>query len=461
MFIGLGRGPPGRGPPGRGPSAPARPGARPGTGREAPGIPGLPYPPAGAPGLPGWPPPAGPGAGLPGGACGVAPMPVGVELNGLLPGRGPLGPLGPGCGPPRGGAGVGLVVPPGRAASVPGCCPPDGGRCSVRPPSRCWADGPAPPGTGAAGTGRRGGAAPSCPPRPPACPGPSRRGAPSGAAGPAGAAGAGGSGRRAPGAGGAGRGAAGAWPSAGPPAPRSPGCPLPVNGVAAAGACCPAAPSACGGAVAPRSCGPPAWGTAGAAGPACPQLPAGWRPPACACPAALSAPAASGPNASLSLRTTGASIVEDAERTNSPISWSLTMTALLSTPNSFASSYTRTFATTLLYSARITRTIYPDHHSRSGAGRAPGRRQPAVFIASCSSSAHQLLDLLSARFCVPCSTLPDSPRIRHRRARHPAQRHPAHMLCPYGTGLQIRTDRCSAERPRRAQRALERPPALR
>jgi len=42
--------------------------------------------------------------------------------------------------------------------------------------------------------------------------------------------------------------------------------------------------------------------------------------------------------ASLSLRTTGASIVEDAERTNSPISSSLAMTALLSTPNSFASS---------------------------------------------------------------------------------------------------------------------------
>jgi len=40
----------------------------------------------------------------------------------------------------------------------------------------------------------------------------------------------------------------------------------------------------------------------------------------------------------LSLRTTGASIVDDAERTNSPISSSLAMTALLSTPNSFASS---------------------------------------------------------------------------------------------------------------------------
>jgi hypothetical protein len=43
-------------------------------------------------------------------------------------------------------------------------------------------------------------------------------------------------------------------------------------------------------------------------------------------------------NASVSLRTTGASIVEDADRTNSPISWSLAMTTLLSTPNSLASS---------------------------------------------------------------------------------------------------------------------------
>jgi len=48
------------------------------------------------------------------------------------------------------------------------------------------------------------------------------------------------------------------------------------------------------------------------------------------------------------LRTTGASIVEDAERTNSPSSWSLAMTTLLSTPISLASSYTRTLATSLL-----------------------------------------------------------------------------------------------------------------
>jgi hypothetical protein len=41
---------------------------------------------------------------------------------------------------------------------------------------------------------------------------------------------------------------------------------------------------------------------------------------------------------SINLRTTGASTVEDAERTNSPSSWSLAMTTLLSTPSSLASS---------------------------------------------------------------------------------------------------------------------------
>jgi len=41
---------------------------------------------------------------------------------------------------------------------------------------------------------------------------------------------------------------------------------------------------------------------------------------------------------SRSLRTTGGSIVEDAERTNSPSSFSLVMMVLLSTPSSLASS---------------------------------------------------------------------------------------------------------------------------
>src|SRR5699024_2469189 len=52
--------------------------------------------------------------------------------------------------------------------------------------------------------------------------------------------------------------------------------------------------------------------------------------------------------ASLTRRTTGASSVEEAERTNSPISWSFSRTFLLVVPSSFASSWTRGFATVLL-----------------------------------------------------------------------------------------------------------------
>ena len=65
-----------------------------------------------------------------------------------------------------------------------------------------------------------------------------------------------------------------------------------------------------------------------------------------AAPAPLPPPLAF--SCSRSLRTTGGSTVDDADRTNSPSSWSLVMTTLLSTPSSLASSYTRTFATSLL-----------------------------------------------------------------------------------------------------------------
>ena len=64
---------------------------------------------------------------------------------------------------------------------------------------------------------------------------------------------------------------------------------------------------------------------------------------------------ASGYNAT-SLRTTGASTVDDADRTNSPNSWSFASTSLLSMPNCFANSCTRTFATVLLsWPARLMR----------------------------------------------------------------------------------------------------------
>ncbi len=86
-------------------------------------------------------------------------------------------------------------------------------------------------------------------------------------------------------------------------------------------------------------------------------------------------------SASVNLRTTGASIVEDAERTNSPSSWSLAMTTLLSTPNSLASSYTRTLATSLLYRS----------------GLPPDRRYFMGVLIAYSSSAHRNLDLLPTR----------------------------------------------------------------
>ena len=47
---------------------------------------------------------------------------------------------------------------------------------------------------------------------------------------------------------------------------------------------------------------------------------------------------ATGGNFSRNFRTTGGSTVEDAERTNSPISWSFARTSLLSIPTSFANS---------------------------------------------------------------------------------------------------------------------------
>jgi hypothetical protein len=53
------------------------------------------------------------------------------------------------------------------------------------------------------------------------------------------------------------------------------------------------------------------------------------------------------PYSSLSRRSTGASTVEDADLTNSPMSFRVARTILLSTPSSFASSCTRTFATAL------------------------------------------------------------------------------------------------------------------
>jgi hypothetical protein len=284
---------------------------------------------------------------------------VAVELNGLLPGRGPGrgAPREPGLGDPDRGGPDG--APPGRGPAGLGA-----GAGAVRgaDPAVCDVSSMGTIGTGACGPG-----------------------APAPVPVPAGAAGTGPAGTGLDGAGLAGAGPAGAGPAGTGPAgtgPTAAGRRPAVRSAAAAG------PVACG----LMSCCPALAAGAGACGRAGPGRGA-LRPPFCpsTAPPPGTAPAATAPagvpsdgpdaglgfrdwafgawaeNASLSLRTTGASIVDDAERTNSPISWSLAITALLSTPNSFASSYTRTFATAL----PLVGPAHPDHRGRSGAARAP------------------------------------------------------------------------------------------
>lgn len=130
--------------------------------------------------------------------------------------------------------------------------------------------------------------------------------------------------------------------------------------------------------------------------------------------------------ASVSLRTTGASIVEDAERTNSPSSWSLAMTTLLSTPNSLASSYTRTLATSLLLGPGCVRTVATSWAYSSRAhrvliaistyfqlaeyqGRAGFR---ATLLRCCLSATVGLLDVPAQRLCVERSRGAQRPRKR-------------------------------------------------
>ncbi len=87
-------------------------------------------------------------------------------------------------------------------------------------------------------------------------------------------------------------------------------------------------------------------------------------------------------NDSLSLRTTGASTVEDADLTYSPRSLSLPRTSLLETPSSLASSCTRTFATALLLG--------------------PGTRlEPASWGACSSLRAHRTLVRVTSCLLLP------------------------------------------------------------
>ena len=66
------------------------------------------------------------------------------------------------------------------------------------------------------------------------------------------------------------------------------------------------------------------------------------------------------------------------------------MTALLSTPNSFASSYTRTFATALPLSARLRRAIVAD----------PGQR---VLRSASASGSHRRVLIARSSQLIPLS----------------------------------------------------------
>jgi hypothetical protein len=313
MLLGLGRGPPGRGPPGLAVSP------EPGRGPPGRALPGALAP---GPAVPGPVPPVADGRG-------AAPMPVAVELKGLLPGRGP------GRGPCR------WPGADGRGPAAAGRWPPAGGACD----GRC----------GCSGCGRCGCAVRSA-----------------------------GNGTVTAGRAGPGRGVVG-----------------PASAGRAGGAC-----SSGGWAAGGSTAGASSTGAEGADG-ACAAAawPLALRRASAGAFTALPfcADACWVAKASFSLRTTGASIVDDADRTNSPISWSLAITALLSTPNSFASSYTRTFATAL---------PLPGPHRGPPTVRGSAcsvRRQIVLFIAAYSSGAHSNLCLLpSALPGVGAATLPRS-----------------------------------------------------
>ncbi|AEN12705.1 hypothetical protein K351_05384 [Streptomyces sp. DpondAA-E10] len=272
------------------------------------------------------------------------------EVKGLLPGRGPAG-RAPGRGAPW---------PAGRAGRSPPRSPP-------RPPSR-WPPSRWPP-AGAGRAGRGPGVAPV------------GRGACCGAAGRSWRSGAGAGAENSA----AGTGVTGAGLGAGFGPGRGPA-------AGAAGALLAGAWAAGLGAGAPgfgaagraAAAGEGAAGFAGAALRGAPGF-------AAVLPALPPGPC----SASVNLRTTGASIVEDAERTNSPSSWSLAMTTLLSTPNSLASSYTRTLATSLLLGPGYRRTV--------ATSWAYSSRTHRVLIAI--STYFQLARYLTARGPVPFTFL--------------------------------------------------------
>lgn len=128
------------------------------------------------------------------------------------------------------------------------------------------------------------------------------------------------------------------------------------------------------------------------------------------------AAAASG-NALRSFLTTGASMVEEAERTNSPSSCSLVTASLEVIPSSLASSCTRTLATFLLSRSAPSqaRTVYflMRTSAASAAERSIAERNKVVIVAHSSLGTHRVSISFLTRFQVGRLLLrpPECPRL--------------------------------------------------
>ncbi|MDR6557233.1 hypothetical protein J2809_001584 [Arthrobacter pascens] len=105
-----------------------------------------------------------------------------------------------------------------------------------------------------------------------------------------------------------------------------------------------------------------------------------------------------------SFRTTGASMVEEAERTNSPSSCSLVTASLEVIPSSLASSCTRTLATFLLSRSAPSqaRTVYflLRTSAASAAERSIAERNKVVIVAHSSLGTHRVSISFLTRFQV-------------------------------------------------------------
>lgn len=127
-----------------------------------------------------------------------------------------------------------------------------------------------------------------------------------------------------------------------------------------------------------------------------------------AAPADLS----SSPNCFLKRIATGGSTVDDADFTNSPISFSFSRTNLLSTPNSLASSWTRGLATGCLTPSGPA----PVRGDRTVSGCACSSERTHRGLMSCCSSSSRLITVITGALSSPCPSLSARAKTRRRTA---------------------------------------------